>query len=177
VSGTKTAHSFQWQKRSEAIRPMCKARILSTLFAAAAFFAAVSPALADFRVCNRTDSRVGVALGYKDGDHWVTEGWWNIPANTCETLVRGQLIARYYYLYAQDYDQGGEWTGRAYLCTRDKEFTIQGVTDCLARGYNRTGFLEVDTLDQKNWTVQLTEQNQSPRGPGLNPKTQSLRNQ
>lgn len=156
---------------------MCKARILSTLFAAAAFFAAVSPALADFRVCNRTDSRVGVALGYKDGDHWVTEGWWNIPAHTCETLVRGQLIARYYYLYAQDYDQGGEWTGRAYLCTRDKEFTIQGVTDCLARGYNRTGFLEVDTLDQKNWTVQLTEQNQSPRGPGLNPKTQSLRNQ
>jgi uncharacterized membrane protein len=125
-------------------------------------------ALADFRLCNRTDARIGVALGYKDGEHWTTEGWWNIPPGTCETLVRGQLIARYYYLYAQDYDQGGEWSGKAFLCTRDKEFTIQGIADCLARGYNRTGFFEVDTLDQKNWTVQLTEQNQSPqtlRGP------------
>ncbi len=125
-------------------------------------------AFADFRLCNRTDNRIGVALGYKEGEHWTTEGWWNIPAGTCETLVRGQLIARYYYLYAQDYDQGGEWSGKAFLCTRDKEFTIQGIADCLARGYNRTGFFEVDTLDQKNWTVQLTEQNQSPqtlRGP------------
>ena len=127
-----------------------------------------SAAYADFRLCNRTDARIGVALGYKDGEHWTTEGWWNIPPGTCETLVRGQLIARYYYLYAQDYDQGGEWSGKAFLCTRDKEFTIQGIADCLARGYNRTGFFEVDTLDQKNWTVQLTEQNQSPqtlRGP------------
>lgn len=121
------------------------------------------PALADFRICNRTESRVGIAFGYKDGDHWTTEGWWLIPPNTCETLIRGQLIARYYYLYAQDYDQGGEWSGKAFLCTRDKEFTIQGVADCLARGYNRTGFFEVDTLDQKNWTVQLTEQTQAPR--------------
>ena len=122
-------------------------------------------ALADFRVCNRTESRVGVALGYKDSEHWTTEGWWNIPPGTCETLVRGTLIARYYYLYAQDYDQGGEWSGKAYLCTRDKEFTIQGIADCLARGYNRTGFFEVDTRSHKDWTVQLTEQNQTP--PGL----------
>src|SRR5262245_16489086 len=101
-------------------------RLLRPLFAfllgCTAYFA-VAPATADLRLCNRTDNRVGVALGYKDGEHWTTEGWWNIPPNTCETLVRGQLIARYYYLYAQDYDQGGEWSGKAFLCTRDKEFT------------------------------------------------------
>lgn len=143
-------------------------RGISVCLLAFAALPLASAALADLRLCNRTDSRIGVALGYKDGEHWTTEGWWNIPPGTCETLVRGQLIARYYYLYAQDYDQGGEWSGKAFLCTRDKEFTIQGIADCLARGYNRTGFFEVDTLDQKNWTVQLTEQNQSPqtlRGP------------
>jgi len=144
---------------------MCSLRVISSYsLALAAVLLAVGAAHADFRVCNRTDSRVGVSLGYKDGEHWTTEGWWNIPPATCETLVRGTLIARYYYLYAQDYDQGGEWSGKAYLCTRDKEFTIQGIADCLARGYNRTGFFEVDTLDQKNWTVQLTEQNQTPLG-------------
>ena len=66
-------------------------------------------------------------------------------------------MARYYYIYAIDYDRGGEWSGQAYMCTRDKEFTIRGTQDCLARGFDRTGFFEVDTSEQKSWTVQLTE--------------------
>jgi uncharacterized membrane protein len=60
------------------------------------------PALADFRLCNNTGGRVGVALGYKDADGWTTEGWWNVSARTCETLLRGELVARYYYIYAID---------------------------------------------------------------------------
>ena len=47
--------------------------------------------------------------------------------------------------------------GKAFMCTRDKEFTIRGIEDCLARGYDRTGFFEVDTGEQRSWTVQLTE--------------------
>jgi hypothetical protein len=69
--------------------------------------------------------------------------------------VKGQLVARYYYVYAVDYDRGGEWSGKAFMCTRDKEFTIRGIEDCLARGYDRTGFFEVDTTEQRSWTVQL----------------------
>jgi uncharacterized membrane protein len=128
-------------------------------------------AFADFRICNRTSSRIGLAVGYKDEAGWTTEGWWNLTANACETVIRGPLVARFYYLYAVDYDQGGEWAGKAYMCTRDKEFTIRGVEDCLARGYNRTGFFEVDTGEQKNWTVQLTEQGQT--APGLPLPTQT----
>jgi len=115
------------------------------------------PAAADFRICNVTKSRVGVSLGYKDNDGWATEGWWNLPAGNCETLLRGTLAARFYYIYAVDYDRGGEWSGQAFMCTRDKEFTIRGTEDCLARGYDRTGFFELDTGDQPSWTVQLTE--------------------
>lgn len=123
-----------------------------------------TPAAAEFRLCNRTQSRVGIALGYKDGDAWATEGWWNVAANSCETLLRGDLSARFYYLYAVDYDQGGEWAGKAYMCTREKEFTIKGAEDCLARGFDRTGFFEVDTQEQKSWTVQLTESSQTKQG-------------
>jgi uncharacterized membrane protein len=121
-------------------------------------------ARADFRLCNNTGSRVGVALGYKDSSGWTTEGWWNLSARSCETLLRGTLVARYYYIYAIDYDRGGEWAGHAYMCTRDKEFTIRGTHDCLARGFDRTGFFEVDTREQRSWTVQLTESTQqAPR--------------
>src|SRR5260221_7602521 len=128
-----------------------------------------SPAVADFRLCNNTSSRVGIALGYKDAEGWTTEGWCNVCSWSCETLLRGTLVARYYYIYALDYDRGGEWSGQAFMCSRDKEFTIKGTENCLARGFDRTGFFEVDTGEQRAWTVQLTESNEQPaqRVPGI----------
>ena len=128
-----------------------------------------SSAAADFRLCNNTSSRVGIALGYKDAEGWTTEGWWNVSSRSCETLLRGTLVARFYYIYALDYDRGGEWSGQAFMCSRDKEFTIKGADNCLARGFDRTGFFEVDTGEQRAWTVQLTESNEQPaqRVPGI----------
>ena len=139
----------------------------SVLLAAALLAAIVKPAAGDFRLCNNTSSRVGVAIGYKDAEGWTTEGWWNVSARSCETLLRGGLVARFYYIYAVDYDHGGEWSGRAYMCTRDKEFTIRGIEDCLARGFERAGFFEVDTGEQRSWTVQLTETSEQAPGRPL----------
>jgi len=136
--------------------------VIAALLLAASIF----PANADFRLCNNTGSRVGVAIGYKDNEGWTTEGWWNVSSRSCETLLRGALVARYYYIYAVDYDRGGEWSGKAYMCSREKEFTIRGTDNCLARGYDRTGFFEVDTGEQRSWTVQLTDAaEQSPERP------------
>jgi uncharacterized membrane protein len=145
---------------------LLSSRLLSLV--AAAMLAPVQ-AFADFNICNNTGSRVGVAIGYRDPDGgWTTEGWWNLSARSCETLLKGTLVARYYYIYAIDYDRGGEWSGRAYMCTRDKEFTIRGTEECLARGFDRTGFFEVDTGEQRAWTVQLTE---TADGPAQRPLT------
>lgn len=157
---------FQPLSRWRAVLPGGAAMLV---FASASLWA--SPAAADFRLCNNTPSRVGIALGYKDNEGWVTEGWWNVSSRACETLLRGTLVARFYYIYAIDYDRGGEWSGQAYMCSRDKEFTIKGTEDCLARGFDRTGFFEVDTGEQRAWTVQLTESGeQGPqKSPGLTP--------
>src|SRR6201991_5267452 len=146
------------------------ARLLPLLALAVGFLWNGSAA-ADFRLCNNTSSRVGIALGYKDADGWTTEGGWNVSSRSCETLLRGTLVARFYYIYALDYDRGGEWSGQAFMCSRDKEFTIKGADNCLARGFDRTGFFEVDTADQRAWTVQLTDANEQPaqqqRVPGI----------
>jgi uncharacterized membrane protein len=140
--------------------------VFAMVLAALVLCGFTTPAAADFRLCNNTASRVGVAIGYKDADGWTTEGWWNLPSRTCETILKGNLVARYYYVYAIDYDHGGEWMGQAFMCTRDKEFTIRGIADCLARGFDRTGFFEVDTGEQRAWTVQLTESSeQAPQRP------------
>jgi uncharacterized membrane protein len=153
---TRNVHPGLWRR----------GRLAAAFALALICFAWAGTAAADFRLCNNTGSRVGIAIGYKDSEGWTTEGWWNLAARSCETLVKGQLVARFYYVYAVDYDRGGEWSGKAFMCTRDKEFTIRGIEDCLARGYDRTGFFEVDTTEQRSWTVQLTEStDQAPQSP------------
>ncbi|MFJ7436419.1 DUF1036 domain-containing protein [Methylorubrum thiocyanatum] len=158
-----TAASSLWAEfRARARSAGC--RTLLRLGLAAGLAALPLPALADLRLCNQTASKVGVTLGYRDGQGWVTEGWWDLKPRSCETLLRGSLAAQFYYVYAVDYTRGGEWSGRAMMCTRDTAFTIRGVEDCLARGFDRNGFIEVDTGQQRNWTIQLSDPGQPLAG-------------
>lgn len=121
------------------------------------------PNAGGLRLCNQTANLINVAVGYKLDGEWTTEGWWPVATDNCETLVKGQLVSRFYYLYALD-AAGGVWGGKAIMCTSTKSFTISGIVDCVARGYERTGFFEVDTGEQQSWTVQLTDPDAD--GPG-----------
>jgi uncharacterized membrane protein len=138
-----------------ALVPLAAAVVLATVLAL--------PAHADLKLCNTTASRIGVAIGYQDPTGWTTEGWWNISAQTCETLYKGTLASRFYYIHAIDYDRGGEWAGKSQMCTADKSFTIRGVQDCTRRGYKSTGFFEVDTQEAKDWTIRLTDPSERAR--------------
>lgn len=133
--------------------------IAATLASGGALFA--TPALADLRVCNDTPNPISIAMGYRATSGWQSEGWWVANPETCATLYQGALNGRYYYLYAVDDIAGGAWDGSVYMCTQDSSFTIFGVEDCLARGYERTGFFELDTADKTDWTLHLTETNAS----------------
>ena len=121
-------------------------------------FALATPAKADFRVCNATQNLVGVGIGYRAKAGWITEGWWRIEGSSCKTLIEGPLSSRFYYLYAEDAERGGRWDGPISMCVAEKEFKIAGVTDCVARGFQRAGFQEYDTGEQASWMVQLTDQ-------------------
>jgi uncharacterized membrane protein len=122
-----------------------------------------SSAKADLKLCNNTDSRVGVAVGYKDKKGWASEGWWMAQPNKCLKLLDGALISRYYYVFAIDYAKGGVWGGKSMLCIKDKEFTIRGLDNCKDTGTKRVGFFEVDTGEQKDWTVNLSGDNRTPQ--------------
>ena len=116
-----------------------------------------TPAFADLKICNATPGRVGVALGYQDSKGWATEGWWNIPSKTCENLLKGPLPSRFLYVYAIDYERGGDWSGKHFMCTTDKSFAIRDVKNCAQRGYQRKGFYEIDTGSSRSWTVRLAD--------------------
>jgi uncharacterized membrane protein len=115
------------------------------------------PASADLRICNSTPGRIGIAVGYQDGQGWSSEGWWNVAGQSCETLLKGKLKSRFYYVHGIDYDRGGEWIGKTTMCTDDKSFWIKGNVDCEARGHKSAGFLEIDTNDSGDWTIRLSD--------------------
>lgn len=132
-------------------------RLLLSVVFGTALFSIAQPAAADFRVCNSSQNLVGVAIGYRGAEGWVSEGWWQVPASTCATLIEGELQSRYYYLYAEDAARGGRWTGDVNMCVAENEFKIIGVDDCYARSYQRMGFKEYDTGRQGSWMVQLSD--------------------
>jgi uncharacterized membrane protein len=136
------------------------ARAATVVVSFCAALTAPSLASAELKLCNSTSSRIGVAIGYKDKDGWVSEGWWNVDSQSCALLIQDKLRARFYYVYAFDYDKGGEWGGTINMCTNDVEFTIKGIDNCDGRGFKKSGFFEVDTQEQTDWTVKLTDQSE-----------------
>lgn len=115
------------------------------------------PAAADFKVCNDTATQVGVSIGYRQKTGWVTEGWWLVPGQACATVIPGKLKSRYFYVFAEDEKNGGQWRGPVFMCTSNREYRIEGLKDCYARGHEQMGFFEVDTGQQSSWQVRLTE--------------------
>ena len=143
------------------------ARKLLSIFQAAFAFSAlyvfsdIREAAADFRLCNDTKSLVGAAIGYRKEGEWVSEGWFQVPAESCTSIIEGDLGSRFYYVYAEDADRGGQWRGEIFLCTSEREFRIVGVQDCFKRGHMKTGFFEIDTGNRASWMVRLTETGQT----------------
>lgn len=141
------------------VHPLRLALMLLGL-ALTALAVSAAPARADLRVCNQSSNQVSIAFGYRAEKGWQSEGWWIAPPSKCAVVYQGDLTAvksRYFYLYVADDVSGGVWDGTNFMCTRDESFTIFGVEDCLARGYERTGFFEVDTQHRQDWTLQLTD--------------------
>ncbi len=149
------------EKRGKSVRDFAKNGVRTIAFilvAGVSIGAASREALADLKLCNMTKSRVGVVIGYRDTKGWVTEGWWNINAGNCNDILKGKLNARYYYIHAEDYVREGEWSGKAFMCVKNKVFTIRNAEkDCERRGYRKAGFFEVDTTNEDDWTIRLTD--------------------
>jgi uncharacterized membrane protein len=117
----------------------------------------VNTARAEFRVCNKTSGRIGVAIGVQQGPIRITQGWFNIKANMCEIPIKEDLKEGPYFIYATDYDHGGEWGGKDLLCVKDREFYVEGDSDCYARGFDRLGFRQITTKNLKNWTIDFND--------------------
>ena len=134
-----------------------RSRFLRASIALLLLFASHAPALADFRVCNKTRSLINLAIGTNAGDEFATEGWWVVTPGSCSTLVRGALTGRYVYLYATDIEGDDVLKGAVSMCIDRGKFRAYGVENCWRRGLQAVTFAEIDTLDSPDWTTFLKE--------------------
>lgn len=133
--------------------------IIASIIAIYVFFSPflVSSARASLTICNKTEERIAIALGYRNNAGWVSEGWWHIDDTNCLELIEGDLIAQFYYLYAVGFTSSRSWGGQRSLCIAPDSFTINGFKDCATRGFDQRGFAEIDTGDNLDWIVDLTK--------------------
>ena len=115
------------------------------------------PALADFRVCNKTRVLINLAIGTNAGAEFATEGWWTVTPGSCATPIRGPLTGRYVYLYATNIDNADVLKGTVSMCVDRGKFKVFGINDCWRRGLQAVNFAEIDTQDSPDWTTFLTE--------------------
>ena len=87
---------------------------MKPLLFAGVMLGSATPALADFKICNQTDSRAFASIGYKENEEWVSEGWWTIEPGDCSIPVVGDLKNRYYYIRAES--STGNWVGDFTFC-------------------------------------------------------------
>ena len=118
---------------------------------------AVGPAEAAFSVCNKTAREAKVAMGRFNGTRWMSEGWFHVAPKKCSELVPGKLDARYYYLYATDGAQG-TWDGSTNFCVGTADtFSIIGRGACVARGFDKRGFFQIDTGNRLDFSQNLSD--------------------
>jgi uncharacterized membrane protein len=139
-----------------------------------------NPASADFTVCNKTPSEVGVAVGYIAPEgFYVTSGYYRLAAHHCSDgpLVLSSWTSdpHNYFYWAKEYGSDYSWTGDIALCTDPKSFTIMGAQSseawCRDQGYNYKYFGRAYS-PSGNHTLNLWEDNDRPiidTGPELNP--------
>lgn len=100
--------------------------------------------------CNRTQGVIEAALGYREEDGWVSEGWWKIQPGQCSRVLNGKLNQRFYFYYARAltslyHDRPPfTWSGKYHFCTDIKAFHIEGDGGCEEKGYKTKDFQQMD---------------------------------
>ncbi len=97
---------------------------------------------AKLEVCNETDLRRDVAIGYKKDGEWTSEGWWILEIGECKPVINEELKSTFYYYRAVN--KGKEFDpGKYSCCTQTEVFTIVGDENCESRGFDKSFFREL----------------------------------
>lgn len=103
-------------------------------------------------ICNKSNESNGVAFGQKEGESWVTRGWYNLDQNECKIFATN-ISGNTYYFYAEGI-RGSVWGGNYKLCIKPKEaFVINGFESCEAYNYKTVGFEQIKVENSQSTLI------------------------
>jgi uncharacterized membrane protein len=142
-------------------------RFLSAL--AICLLLASAPAHAQLEICNRTAAPYSLAIAYETDADVVSQGWWTVAPDKCETVITGELKRRYFYHYAISRPLNVEWNGSFTFCVDDDpQFRITGASDCEQRSFRTLGFRQIDVGTSKSYALDIS------MGPAPAPKVEPM---
>jgi uncharacterized membrane protein len=131
--------------------------------------ASIHEAKAAMVFCNRTLTPIEAALGYREEENWVSEGWWQIEPGQCARVFGRPFTQRFYFYYGTALATTGKdkppfvWSGKYEFCTDTKAFRVEGDGNCEAQGYQTRGFQQIDLgSNTRDYTLDFKD-NDSPR--------------
>ena len=129
--------------------------LILLLIASMCMISLTTDASAGLEFCNYSgDHTLWVAVAYKKGDAWVSEGWWEIHRKECKQALSHRLRNQFYYYYAHD-GHGGYYGGNYNFCvSRSEPFTNQDAKSCSKN--EMKGFAELDVENYTNFTFKFT---------------------
>jgi uncharacterized membrane protein len=122
-----------WLRMGHALAGLAPATAI--VAALISFFASVTPASADLKICNRMSYVVEAAIGVDDKAATATRGWFKIEPAACRVVLQGQLTADRILLHARALSLYGAspipQNGNDTLCVAESDnFVIAAARQC-----------------------------------------------
>ncbi len=159
--GRRTRTALEDFRKKHELPP--KLQITSAFLAKLLEVAAIHSDKRGLILCNKTSDLIWAALGEISRDSFKTQGWLKVQPKQCTKGINAILTNRYYFVYAEAVDDNGNpvmragrrqvWAGDFSLCTKPTRFTIEGRNDCASQGFDKTGFMKIDTGSKPSWVV------------------------
>ena len=128
---------------------------LTALLLAIASF--ISPARADFEVCNRTSFVIEAAVGIEEQNVTATRGWFRVDPGACRTVLRGDLGSDRLFVHARTHAVYGSvkplHASETELCVGEGEFLIAGARRCSGEKQRLVAFGEMKPRPSENGTA------------------------
>ena len=100
---------------------------------------------AGYSICNDSDGDIWAALGLKQGNDWLSRGWWHVAPGACAKAITAALATDNIYLLAERGGHSLLVTGADKFCITDIEFETHGRDKCAGHGLGEAGFAATNT--------------------------------
>lgn len=126
-----------------------------------------------YSVCNTTDKPFWAAIGQKDGQKWISRGWWKVPPASCATAISEPLRTDRIYVFADLPGQKPLVGGNEKFCITDIAFEIEGRGNCSSRGLREAGFAATDVRGRDGYVARIGPKGLIPMPPRRNSSSAS----